>query len=86
MIVTEHYTIKGKPFIKTYSDAGFMVERDGERYSEANDPAEFNRQYIETDELIPLPEEDEPTEEPVDNIDELKEKAKAYDILMGVDE
>lgn len=88
MIVTENYDIKGKPFVKTYSDAGFMIERDGERYSEANDPAEFNRQYIETDELIPIPEEDDDftEEDTVDNIDELKEKAKAYDILMGVDE
>ena len=52
MIVTENLAINGKAFVKTYSDSGFMVERDGVRYSEAIDPAEFNRQYTETDEPI----------------------------------
>ena len=52
MIKTEEQTINGKAFVKTYSDSGFMVERDGVRYSEAIDPAEFGRQYTETDEPI----------------------------------
>ena len=52
MIVTENMTFGGKPFVKTYSDKGFMVERDGVRYSEAIDPAEFGREYVETDEPI----------------------------------
>jgi hypothetical protein len=52
MIITENLTIGGRAFVKTYSDEGFMVERDGIRYSEAIDPAEFGRQYIETDEPI----------------------------------
>jgi hypothetical protein len=52
MIKTENMTINGKSFVRTYSDSGYMVERDGIRYSEAIDPAEFNRQYIETDEPI----------------------------------
>lgn len=52
MIKTETLTINGRDFVKTYSDAGMMVERDGVRYSEAIDPAEFGRQYIETDEPI----------------------------------
>lgn len=52
MIVTETYEINGKTFVKTYSNIGMMVERDGVRYSEANDPAEFSRQYVETDEPI----------------------------------
>ena len=59
MIKTESLTINGKSFIRTYSDSGHMAERDGIRYSEAIDPAEFNRQYIETDEPI---EGDEATE------------------------
>lgn len=69
MIKTEELTINGKLFIRTYSDMGYMVERDGARYSEAIDPAEFNRQYIETDELIESDElkensdSDEATEE-----------------------
>ena len=57
MIVTENLTINGKAFVKTYSDKGMMVERDGVRYSEAIDPAEFGRQYIETDEPIQPVEE-----------------------------
>ena len=52
MIKTENLTINGKPFIRTYSDSGYMVERDGVRYSEAIDPAEFGRVYTETDELV----------------------------------
>lgn len=57
MIVTENMTINGKPFIRTYSDSGYMVERDGVRYSEAIDPAEFGRTYTETDESIEVLEE-----------------------------
>ena len=52
MIITENLTIDGKAFVKTYSDSGFMVEREGVRYSEAIDPAEFGRIYTETDEPI----------------------------------
>lgn len=59
MIKTENMTINGKSFVKTFSDSGYMVERDNIRYSEAIDPAEFNRQYTETDEPI---EGDEATE------------------------
>lgn len=58
MIVTENLTINGRAFVKTYSDIGMMVERDGVRYSEAIDPAEFGRQYIETDEPIEPVEEE----------------------------
>jgi hypothetical protein len=52
MIIKENLTINGRDFVKTYSDAGMMVERDGVRYSEAIDPAEFGREYTETDEPI----------------------------------
>ena len=62
MIVTENLTINGRVFVKTYSDEGFMVERDGVRYSEAIDPAEFGRTYIETDEPIEVVDEEEITE------------------------
>ena len=74
MIVTESMTINGKAFVRTYSDNGYMVERDGIRYAEAIDPAELGRTYTETD----APVEHDMTE--------LEEKAKAYDILMGVTE
>lgn len=60
MIRTENLTIGGRRFVKTFSDEGFMVERDGVRYSEAIDPAEFGRRYTETDEKIePAAEEGE---------------------------
>ena len=42
-----------------WSDTGFMIERDGAMYSEAVDPAEFDRVYIETD----IPVEPESTDE-----------------------
>lgn len=49
MIVTEQLTINDKPFTKNYSDSGYHIECDGVRYSEAIDPAEFDRTYVETD-------------------------------------
>ena len=49
MIIAEQITINDRQFTKTYSDSGFMVERDGAQYSEAIDPAEFGRTYTETD-------------------------------------
>lgn len=52
MIITENLTINGKAFVRTFSDSGYMVERDGVRYSEAIDPAQFGRTYIETNEPI----------------------------------
>ena len=59
MIITEQLTINEKQFTKTYSDAGFMIERDGVQYSEAIDPSEFDRTYTETG--IPIePEKQSP--------------------------
>lgn len=75
MIVTEKLTINGRSFVKTYSDSGYMVEREGVRYAEAIDPAEFGRTYTETDERIPYEEQTE-----------VEQKAAAYDILTGVSE
>lgn len=59
MIIKERLAIGGRDFVRTYSDAGSMVERDGVRYSEAIDPAEFGREYVETDEPIVKEEETE---------------------------
>jgi hypothetical protein len=52
MIVTENITINGKKLIRTYSDSGYLIRKAGtdEIYSEAYDPAEAGRTYIETDE------------------------------------
>lgn len=52
MIKTEQLTINDRRFTKTYSDSGFMIERDGVQYSEAIDPTELGRTYTETD--IPI--------------------------------
>lgn len=72
-IKTEHFDINGRDFIRTWSDANRYVVRDGIAYSEACDPAEFGRTYIEGD---PLPPDEAG----------LADKAEAYDILMGVSE
>ncbi len=73
MIVKENMEIGGRAFVKTYSDEGFYIERDGVMYSEAIDPADISRTYTETDEPI------SPTEEP----DETKLKSDAFDYLTG---
>ncbi len=73
MLVKENMEIGGRAFVKTYSDAGFYIERDGVRHSEAIDPADIPRTYTETDEPI------SPTEE----TDEIAQKAEAFDYLTG---
>ena len=57
MIKTEMIMVDGRQLRRTWSDAGFMIERDGEMYSEAVDPAEFDRVYTETDILIEIMED-----------------------------
>lgn len=54
MIVTEYHSTRSDGVVlnRTYSDTGMMIERDGEVYSEAIDPAELGRTYTETDEPI----------------------------------
>ena len=56
MIITEYYMTRtdGVVLNRTYSDEGMMIEREGVQYSEAIDPAELGRVYIETD--IPIAE------------------------------
>ena len=46
-IVTENYEINGIPFVRTTSNSGRYVVRDGVSYEEACDPAEFGRTYTE---------------------------------------
>ena len=60
MIITEHYKTRddGVVLNRTYSDAGFRIERDGVFYDEAIDPAELGRTYTETDQLIETPEDE----------------------------
>ena len=52
MIIQTTKEINGVIFTYTYSDSGFMIERDGVRYSEAVDPIDSGRLYTETDEPI----------------------------------
>lgn len=51
MIKTENLTINGEAFIRTYSDSGHYVVRNGVEYSEAIDPVEFGRQYTEGNQM-----------------------------------
>ena len=48
MLKTEVITIKGKDYSRTYSDKGYMIERDGVQYSEAIDFIGSDREYVET--------------------------------------
>ena len=52
MIVQTTKEINGVVYGYTYSDSGYMIERDGVRYSEAVDPLDSGRVYTETDELV----------------------------------
>lgn len=73
MIITEHFTINEKDFIRTYSDSGYMIHGGSPEgdYAEATDPAELNRTYTETN--IPI------------ESDENDDYATAGRILMGVE-
>lgn len=73
MIITEKVTIRNRDFIRTYSDEGRYVVRDGVSYSEAIDPIGTGRVYTEG-EIMP---------EEVTDMTEVEAKAKAYDILVG---
>lgn len=68
MILTENIVINGIEYKRTYSDAGFMVERDGIQYGAAIDPVNSNRSYTETN--IPIDGEEDATE--ADYIDALE--------------
>ena len=52
MIKTEIIIINGVQFKKAWSDADYLIERDGAKYSEAVDPIGVERIYTETNESI----------------------------------
>ena len=52
MIISETVTLNDKNFTKTYSDAGFYIERNGVHYAEAIDMLGSGREYTETAILI----------------------------------
>ena len=67
MIKTETLMISNREFIRTYSDEGRYVVRDGISYREAYDPADKNRSYTEGDYIDPhvddIPDDTELTSE-----------------------
>ena len=75
MIIQTTKEIDGVLYDYAYSDSGFMIERDGVRYSEAVDPLDSGRVYTESNEFIEA-----------EALSEIEEKAIAYDILTGVSE
>ena len=75
-IIVETFYINDREFTRTYSNANRYVVRDGVSYSEACDPAEFGRTYIEGD-IMPSDESE---------TSDISDKAEAYDILTGVSE
>ena len=66
MIRTEHFELNGIDFIRTYSDAGMKIHGGSpeDDYDVAEDPAEFNRTYTETD----IPIDSDSTAEDIVNI------------------
>lgn len=68
MIVQERYIEGGRALIRTVSDSGRYVMRDGIAYAEAIDPAETGRVYTEGD-IMP---------------DDEADLAEAARILLGV--
>ena len=54
MITVEYHKTRsdGVVLVRSYSDKGMMIERDGELYCEAIDPKNVNRKYTETN--IPI--------------------------------
>lgn len=48
------FTKNNKDYVYTYSDKFVYIEREGEEYTDVLDPAEFNREYTETDKLLPV--------------------------------
>ena len=52
MIIKATKEINGVVYDYAYSDSGYMIERDGVRYSEAVDPIDSGRVYTETDEPV----------------------------------
>ena len=54
MIKAENIYVNGRTFVRTYSDANRMIQQDGTGavYSEAYDPVDSGRTYMETEEEI----------------------------------
>ena len=75
MIVQTTKEINGVMYSYTYSDSGFMIERDGVEYSEAVDVTDAPYTYTETETPIETP--DMTTEE------RLQDAETALGIIFG---
>lgn len=53
-IIQENYVLNGRQFVRTYSDENRYVVGGVPvaAYTEANDPAEFARTYVEGDTIV----------------------------------
>ena len=85
-IVRENYYEEdGRIFVRTYSDAGYVIEQVGTgfRFAEAIDPHDMaaTRTYIETDDPVELPEHEQQEVEESDYTAE--ELVQAAMILLG---
>ena len=63
MIIQTTKEINGVLYDYAYSDSGYMIERDGVRYSEAVDPIDSGRLYTGTDEPIDVGTKEETMED-----------------------
>ena len=63
IIIQTTKEINGVVYDYAYSDYGYMIERDGVRYSEAVDPIDSGRLYTETDEPIDVGTREETMED-----------------------
>ena len=63
MIIQTTKEINGVMYDYAYSDSGYMIEREGVRYSEAVDPLDSGRIYAETDEPIAVVTKEETAED-----------------------
>ena len=63
MIIQTTKEINGVVYDYAYSDSGYMIERDGARYSETVDPLDSGRLYTETDEPINVGTKEETVED-----------------------
>lgn len=75
MIISETIKLNDKNFTKTYSDAGFYIERNGVHYAEAIDNIGSGREYTETDILIET--ESDTTEEKIKKLSAKTDKNSA---------
>ena len=49
MLKTERVVYSGEEYVRTWSDLGMKIERDGDPYESAVDPIGSGRTYAETD-------------------------------------